>query len=473
MSLDLSPEALRRAAARAAELYTEIYTGLEQRRVDPGVTRGQMQAHFAGTILDHGVGLDRVLEEFAQWVLPHSMGTPHPLYFGLVNSSPLPAGPLADLLVSALNNNAGSFHQSPAISAAEGEVIRAFGQLCGLGADAAGMVLPGGTLANLQGLLLARRRHFPRWLDDGPTTLSGRPLLYRSAATHFCNDRAAGVLGIGRRGLVQVASVGRGEVDPQRLEEQIVRDRAAGDLPFAVVANAGTTGTGAIDDLAAIADICQRQRLWMHVDACYGGGALLLEPGLPSLQGIVRADSIAIDPHKWFFIPMTAALLLTPHRQLEAETFDVEAPYIPGDGSVDAYRRGLPTSRRGSGLTIWMALRAHGWQVIRQAVQRDIRLTRQLEDGLRQRGFRVLDGGQLSVACARWEPAGLDPLALDELQGRVARQVVASGRSWFSTVKHDGRVWLRLNLVNLYTRAHHVEQLAQRLGTTAEDISSS
>lgn len=470
MNLDLTREGLHRAAARAAELYTEIFAELEQRRVDPGASREQMRSLLGQTIGERGVGLDQALEEFAEWVLPNSMGTPHPMYLGLVNSSPLPAGPLADLLISSLNNNCGGFHQSPAITASEQVVIQQFARLCGLGGEeASGMVLPGGTMANLQGLLLARHARFPEWDERGPQALAGMPLLYTSDATHFCNARAGQVIGIGRAGIATVASRGRGAIDLDQLESQIVRDRREGRLPFAVVGNAGTTGTGAIDDIGGLADLCQRHQLWLHVDACYGGGALLLDPPIQELQQIGRADSIAIDPHKWFFIPLTAGLLLTRHPQLEADTFDIAASYIPRSDVVESCHRGLPTSRRGSAMTIWMALRAHGWGVIREAVARDIRLTRYLERLLRDAGFRLLEGGQLSVACARWQPDGPSAEALDHLQSRIAGRVVDSGRAWFSTVRHDGLTWLRLNLVNLYTTERHIESLADLIEQAAHD----
>jgi aromatic-L-amino-acid decarboxylase len=345
----MTRETLQRAASRAAELFTEIFAGLEERRVDPGVTREAMRALFAGTLAEEGVGLDAVLDEFARNVLPHSMGTAHPLYLGLVNSSPLPAGPLADLLVSSLNNNGGAFHQSPASSAAEEEVVRAFVRLCGLGEDVSGMILPGGTFANLQGLLLARRAHFPDWAERGPATLRGAPRLYVSDVGHFCNARAAEVIGVGRSGVVRVPSRGRGAIDVAELEGRIERDRLAGDLPFAVVASAGTTGTGALDDLGALADLCARRRLWLHVDARYGGG-------------------------------------------------------------------------------------------------------------------------RLSVACARWEPAGTAPDDRDELQRRIAAAVVASGRAWFGTVRHDGLTWLRFNLLNIHTREHHIDALAERIAGTARGL---
>lgn len=466
MSLDMSREALERTAARAAEIYAEIFAGLEQRRVDPAASRAALVEMFTDSLGDDGVGVDQALDEFEQQVLPNSMGTAHPLYLGLVNSSPLPAGPLADLLVSSMNNNGGAYHQSPAITTLEEEVIRQFSQLCGMD-EATGMILPGGTFANLQGLLLARHAHFPKWNDEGPTSLSGRPLIYCSDVTHFCVDRAAAAIGIGRRGVVQIPSMARGQIDVAQLDKQIAQDREAGHLPFAVVANGGTTGTGAIDNVATIADVCQKHKLWLHVDACYGGGALLLEPRPAELRGIEKADSIAIDPHKWFFIPMVAGLLLTRHTELEVATFDVDISYIPGDGSVDAFRRGVPTSRRSAGLTIWMALRAHGWNVLREAVTQNVNLTRNLEAQLRQAGFRVLPDGQMSIACARWEPDKIDERGLNQLQTDIAQTVIASGRAWFSTVEFEGQIWLRLNLVNLHTRQHHIDDLAQLIIDTA------
>jgi len=190
---------------------------------------------------------------------------------------------------------------------------------------------------------------------------------------------------------------------------------------------------------------------------------------LEELAGIHRADSIAIDPHKWFFIPMTAGLLLTSHPKLELEAFDVSAPYIPDDGTVDAFRRGIPTSRRSSGLTVWMTLRAHGWNAVRDCVQRNIRLVRLLEELLREREFRVLADGKLSVACARWEPDSVSEDGLDALQKQIANRVVASGKAWFSTVTHDGKLWMRMNLVNIHTREHHVRELAELIAGAAAE----
>jgi aromatic-L-amino-acid decarboxylase len=464
---DVRAEPLEEAARRAGELFVEIYRGLEQRPVAPRVERRSLVEQFAGTLHDDGIGLLAVLEEFRAGVLPACMGTPHPLYLGLVNSSPLPAAVLADLLVSALNNNGGAFHQSPAMSACETEVVRAFARLFGLPEEAEGMFLPGGTWATLQALVLARARAIGR-RAPGPGLR-----IYTSEAAHFSVVRSALVAGIGEDDIVSLPTSGRGELAVETLAESIRRDRREGRTPLAVVATVGTTGAGAIDPIASIADVCESEKLWLHIDACYGGAIALLPEWREVIAGVGRAQSIAVDPHKWFFIPVTAALLLVREAGLAARVFDTaQGTYIPSDGEVDAWRRGIPTTRRSSGFTVWMALRAHGWAIIRAAVQRNIALTRLLERLLVERGFTVLPDGLLSIACARWESTNLEDSACDQLQEELARRMVATGTTWFSTVRHGERLWLRFNLVNLHTREEHMRDLADLLHETAQAMTA-
>lgn len=459
-AFDLASMGLEEAAAKAAAIFVSIYRGLEERPVAPPTNRAVLRAMIAGTVVDEGVGLLQALEDFEQWVLPGSMGTPHPLYLGLVNSSPLPGAALGDLLISSLNNNGGAFHQSPAMTTCEEELVRAFAHLFGIAA-ADGMFLPGGTFATLQAIVLARVQ-----ATGGPAQSGLR--LYTSEAAHFSVARAATVAGVAAEGVVSIPVSGRGVMDVSALEQRIRRDRKQGAAPFAVVATAGTTATGALDPLADIAALCREEKIWLHVDACYGGAAMLLEPMRVRFAGIERADSIAIDPHKWFFIPVTAALLLTVHRDVAQRAFATTAgSYIPTDGELDAWQRGIPTTRRSSGLAVWMALRAHGWRTIRAAVKSNIDLTRLLEALLSERGFRVLEGGELSIACARWEPPDRTAEAIDRLQDAIARDVVSSGKAWFSTTRHAGCTWLRFNMLNLYTREGHVRRLADLLATTA------
>ncbi len=450
---------LTSAVARAGRIYNDFAQHLSDRRVAPACTRADMLGAFENTLDDAGVGIEAMLDEFEQTVLPNSMTTPHPRYAGLVNSSPLAAAPIADLLVSMLNNNGGAFHQSPAGTAAEQEVVRTFCSVLGYPADAAGLILPGGTFANLHGLLLARTAKFPLWRTKGQAA-AHEPRLYTSSASHFSIARIANVIGLGEDHVVSLPTCGRGSLDTESLRAQVAADLDAGRTPFAIVATIGTTGTGAIDDILGIALIAREFGLWLHVDCCYGGAAALLDERRSDFAGLELADSVAVDPHKWFFMPITAGLTLTRHPEVERDAFDLDAAYIPGDGQLDAFCRGIPTSRRSSGLTVWATLRAHGLETIREAVRRNIAQMRRLEGILEGAGGSVLPEGRLSIACVRFDDVGLDAAETDAFQVAIAEQVVASGEAWFATTRHAGKTWLRFNTTNLHTRDVHIDEIA-------------
>jgi len=453
---------LERASEAAARLFVEIYENIENRKVDPGIDFPSLIESFRNTLQNEGVGLLQALKEFREKIVPNTIAIPHPLYLGLVNSSPLPGAALADHLISALNSNDGGVPQSAL--ACEEEVIRAFKELYELPDSWNGLILPGGAFTILQGLLLARAKAFPEIEAEGFHSLRSIPRIYTSEAAHFTVARAAKEIGVGERNVVCVPSVGRGSIDFRGLEQAIGADRQKGHLPFAVVGSIGTTGTGAIDPVEAIGHLCQKENLWLHIDCCYGGAARLVPELRAFFQGVELADSISVDPHKWFFVPIAAGLLLTRHRDLESRVFGLASgSYIPGSPVIYPLWRGIACSRRASGLTIWMALRAHGWDTIRRAVEKNIQLMRDLEKGLAKNGFEVLAGGQLSVACARWHGP-------DELQIRIASELVASGDAWFATVRFGGRIWLRFNLVNLYTREDHIQFLIKRVTETAQRL---
>ena len=462
-------EQVAAAIGRTGSMYRQYMDGLVKRPVAPTVDRAMLRERFRGTLGEEGVGIDQVLDEIEELVLPYAMSTAHPRYVGLVNSSPLPAAPLADLIVSMLNNNGGAFHQSPPATTAEEEVVRLFADLLHCNSESTrGLLLPGGTFANQHGLLLARAKHFPQWRRQGPAAVQA-PRLYTSTAVHFSVTRTAQVIGIGEDNVVAVDTIGRGAIDVADLRRRISTDREAGRQPFAVVATVGTTGTGAIDDVAAVAEVCREFSLWLHVDMCYGGAASLLPERAPHVAGVHLADSIAIDPHKWFFMPMTAGLALTKHSEVETAAFGLDVSYIPSGPEPEAFNRGLPTTRRSTGLTVWAALRAHGLETIRAAVRRNIEQMRSLETQLAAAGFRVLPGGELSIACARFEPEGMDPVRIDELQREISEGVIASGTAWFSITHHEGETWLRFNAVNLHTTDADIEQIATAVIRAAQE----
>jgi aromatic-L-amino-acid decarboxylase len=455
--LDSLDEAAERTSRLVAHLFRVFADG--EGPVSPAFGVEATRAHFRGTLGEEGVGLARLAAELERDVVPRSLRVPHPMYAGLVNSSPLPGAVLADAVVSALNNNAGAIHQGPAVGACEEEAVRALAAALGAGDRHEGLFVPGGTMANLQGIVVARLRAFPGHIPEGAR-------LYTSEAAHFSVARAARVAGLAREAVVALPTRGpRGALDAVALRARLREDAAGGLRPFCVVATLGTTGTGAIDPLAAIADACDEARVWLHVDACYGGPVCLLPDRADLRAALARADSIAVDAHKWLFMPLTAGLFLTRHPAAALDAFDEAASYIPASGAPDAWRAGLPTSRRAAGFVVWAGLRAHGFSAIREAVARNIVLTRLAEESLREHGFEVLPDGELSVACTR-APGD------DAAQERIAARVRASGEAWLATVRHAGRVWLRLNFVNLHVRTEHVERLVACLATAARDAAA-
>jgi aromatic-L-amino-acid decarboxylase len=433
-------------------------------RVAPTVDREACFEAFSQTLHDKGIGLEAAVDEVDK-ILAYSMAMSHPLYLGLVNSSPFPPAALGDLLVSILDNNSGATHQGPAAAGAEREIISEIGRRLGYPAD--GLLLPGGSYANLHAVVMARHVHFPDWMAQHAGAVSSLPRLYVADGSHLSVVRAATTAGFGHDSIAVVESAGRGQMDVAGLVKCIEADRRNGHRPFAVMATAGSTGTGAIDPLDAIADVCAEQKLWFHVDACYGGAVALLDRYAPLLRGMERADSLAIDLHKWLFMPLTVGLLMTRHAEVARSAFRVQATYIPDGDYVEAYQRGIPTSRRSSSLAVWFAIRACGWEPLLEAIERNIELTREIERRLASNGFRVLGGGELSIACARWEPPTLDPANWDTLQRAIARHVSASGNAWFATTRHGGETWLRLNMVNLHTRAEHIDPLMRQIMASA------
>ncbi len=446
-------ESLESATSRAGALFNRAFRQVERGPVQPRETVPEIRRHFAGTLGEEGIGLEGLVTELEEEVFPRSIRIASPMYAGLVQSSPLPGAALAESLIAAINNNAGATHQGPAATACEEEAVRALARMLGLNERWDGLFLAGGTFATLQGLLLARNHAFR-------DSLPAEARLYTSQAAHFSIARAAQVTGLATRAVVAIPTVGRGQIDMDQLRARIRQDRAAGLKPYAVAVTFGTTGTGAFDPVAEVADLCEAEGLWLHVDACYGAAASLLPEFANRRAALNRSDSIAMDAHKWLFMPLTAGLVLTRHPEVSARTFDNEASYIPGH-ELEAWQRGIPTSRRAAGLMVWAGLRAHGFRPIREAVGRNIGQARLAERLMREAGFEVLEGGELSVACARWVPGGMTAEDADAVQNEIAERVANSGGAWFSTVRHGGKTWMRLNFVNLYTRDEHVARMVK------------
>ncbi|TAH38232.1 MAG: aspartate aminotransferase family protein [Planctomycetota bacterium] len=452
----------REAGHRAVDAMADYLAGIEERRVFPAVTPAEMEALFDAPLPRAGMPLAQVLEQVEARLMPNCTHVGHPGYLGLITPSPAPAGVLGDFIAAALNQNIGAYSIGPAAVSLERRVVRWLADLVGFGPEAGGHLTSGGMLANLTGLKLARDAvSGNRVQHEGVRGPSG---VYVSEERHVSVDKSLDAIGLGRDSLRALPTDDAYQLRLDALEQAITQDRRRGVRPLAVVAMAGTTNTGSVDDLAAIRGICDRESLWMHVDAAYGGGMLLSRAHPGVLDGIERADSVTIDPHKWFYAPLDAGAILVRDGAQLTRSFGIKPPYLTDE--LDAagerfqyYVHSLEQSRRLRGLKVWMSFQRYGSRQIGRWIDDNVAVARRLHDlAAASPDFRSATPPRMSGVCLRYE-CGLDERRSAALHARVAQRMETLGRFWFSTTVMKGVTFFRVNVVNFRTRPEHMDEL--------------
>jgi glutamate/tyrosine decarboxylase-like PLP-dependent enzyme len=379
------------------------------------------------------------------------------------------------LVAAALNQNGGGFRLAPAATEIERQVTGFFAQRFGLPADTAGgTVVSGGALATLSALKVARDQCAGSDVVHHGVPTDASLAIYASTETHAVVWRAADVLGLGRQAVHVVPVDDRQRMHVPSLQTMIERDIADGRRPVAVVATAGTTATGAIDPLPEIADVCRAHALWMHVDAAYGGAAVLSSTLAPRLQGIEWADSIAFDAHKWMGVPLGAGIVLYRTMAAAFDSFHVAASYTVEDtdrsGSTFDYgSHGLEWSRAFAALKLWLSLMAHGHQTWGERIDHDVALTQYLAARIDEHpAFELVTPPSLSICCFRHLVPGADDETVDQTNYRLMTASQLGGRSYCSNAIVDGRFALRTCIVNFRTESWHVDQLIDDLVALAQ-----
>jgi glutamate/tyrosine decarboxylase-like PLP-dependent enzyme len=401
-----------------------------------------------------GSSAEQVLDECAA-VLAAGRRT-SPAFFGYVLSPASPVGIAADLLASAANQNVTAWRSSPSATEIERLVLRWLGELTGFARDAAGVLVSGGSQANLTALLMAL--HAKGTADGDRRTQT----VYISPEAHFSSAKAARIIGVTAR---TVATDADRRMDPMGLRAALAADRAVGLEPFCVVTSAGTTGTGAIDPLDDIARIAAEQALWLHVDGAYGALAAA-DPGSRSLfTGIERADSLTLDAHKWLATPLDCGALMVRDPTAGERAFGSGAgDYVRviADDDRESYAwwdHGIELSRRFRALKVWMTLRYYGARRIGAAIAEDIALAAQLADLVRESDdFELLSGPDLSICCFRHLLPGATEAELDAHNERLLTALQRDGRVYLSNITLDRRFALRACITNFRTTRADLER---------------
>ncbi len=475
---DPSEPDVRELGEAVAAWIAEHYTALREVPVIPDTTPARTFALFDEPVPEQGTPWRTLLERFRRDVVPNSLHLPSPRYFGLMNPTPLPVAVFADALSAALNQNLGAWHHSPAGTAIERQVIRWLCDLAGYPAAAFGSLTSGGSLANTTGLKIALAAKLPESTRGGVWGLPKRPVLYASAESHFSIEKSANIIGLGGRDGVRAVPVDRdSRLDVGALRSMVAADRASGLHPFCVVGIAGVTSNGVIDPLEAIADVAEEFDLWYHVDGAYGAGGLMSDRLAPRFRGIARADSITMDPHKWWHMPYPCGAILTRDGEAGLRAFAATDVYIPDTGrSIEFRHHGLQGSRPFSALKLWMAMKLVGRQAYGALADEQIALTERFARELTKDGdWVVVTPVETAIACVRYVGRGAvagnaeATRALDAAQDRIVKRVLATRRHWISPTTTVGTRAIRVMVISYLTRWEHLQELIAALKAAAAD----
>ena len=465
--LTMAPELMLDLARRTAELLVERIEGLSGETAWDGEFKQALDHQLMSEPPEEGRPPIEVIEQAAREILPFAARLDHPRCFGFVPSSPTWPGVLADFMASAFNINAFTWLGASGPSQVELAVIDWFRRWIGYPESAGGLLTSGGSAASVDAFVAAREA-------------AGHPeraTVYMSDQSHSAHVRAARIIGVRPDRIRLLPSDEQFRLDMGLLARAVADDRAAGFNPIAICANAGATSTGAIDPLPAVADFCEAEGIWLHVDATYGGFAAVTERGRRLLHGVERADSVGLDPHKWFFQPYEVGALLVKDAGTLEHAFkvhhDILQDTIWGANHPNISDRGLQLSRSFRALKVWMSVQTFGMAAFRRAVSKGMELAVRAEEYVQKsQTLEILTPVSLGIVCFRINPSGadLDEEILEQINRTVLARFFWEDRAFLSSTLLHGTFALRLCIINHTTTWDDVRETleaAERFGVEA------
>ena len=465
--VEISPDQFRRLAERITQLAARYLETIDAQTISPATSGEETLRVFHSALPEDGIGED------ALNALPEVMRlsrVQNGRFFGYVLGSGEPVGAVADLLGSVLNQNVTAWRSGPSAVIIEQTVVGWLAEAIGC-PGFRGHLTGGGSSANLMGLAMARETKTPaneKGIEPGG-------VVYASNEVHMSIPKSIALLGIGRENLRLIPTDDSLRMIPAQLEAQILRDKAAGRTPIAVVASAGTVSTGAIDQLRVIAEISRRHGAWLHVDGAYGALAAMVERG--KFDGLELADSISLDPHKWLYQPLDCGCLLYRSPEAAQQTFSHSGDYArsltadPIEGFV-FFEESMELSRRFRALKLWLSLRYHGVAAFRRSIAKDLAQARRLANAIEgEPHLELLAPVELSAVCFRYRgTGGLSEEELNPLNLALLKRVVARGRVYLSNASLRGKFCLRACIVNHRTKDADIDTVISEVLVAAREL---
>lgn len=464
-TLELSPETMRRMVEGAMERIVEHLASLPDQPNSSTEGGPELARSVSEPLPREGRPFEELLATLFERYVPASYLTPGPGYLAYIPGGGLFHAAVADLIASSINRYVGVWAAAPALAQLEATVVQWLCGIMGYPTGSGGLLTTGGSLANLEGIVTARRERLPE------SFLSGT--IYTSDQAHHSVRKAALLAGFPAANVRSIESDARFRVRLDVLRDRIRRDRAAGHTPFLVVGQAGTTNTGAVDDLDALADVARDERLWLHVDAAYGGVFRLTARGRRALTGIERSDSLSLDPHKGLFLPYGTGSLLVRDRAALRRSHAVRADYLPpmqeDPEFVDFCESSAELSRGFRGLRLWLPIKMHGIGPFERNLEEKLDLTEWITAELRALdGIEIVAEPQLSIVVFRRVRPGLDEQGLDELNRRFLERINAGRRVHLTSTVLRGRFVIRICVLSFRTHLDRMRMALQDIRTALE-----
>ena len=463
---------LHQVADMVADLYSDIDTQTVYNNPNPAIVR----TLFEESMPQDSNSIQAILEQIEKDIIPNSTKHYSPHFYPWVTSSASQASILGDFLATALNVNSTTWMNSAASSEIERQTIKWIGQFSGYHNNASGVFLSGGSTANLTGLQIARRIKSSNDISANGLKSQAQFTVYASKETHFCIDKSVDALGIGKKYFRKIVTRPDFTVNVKELENQIKKDLSQGFIPLCVVGNAGTVNTGAVDPLGELAEVCNKYNIWFHIDAAYGGCAANLESTKELFKGLNKADSVAIDLHKWLFVPFEAGCVLVKDKNQLKETFSVIPEYQKFDHNqdlqVDFSEYSFQQSRNFKALKVWMNFKIYGQKKLKKAIEGSIKVMDYLATIIDGSNDFELVTNSLSVVCFRYigtnDASNVEQL--NNLNLQIVKLMETDKRIFIRETSLNGMIVLRACCTNFRRAPKHVAYLVKVLRQLGERI---
>jgi aromatic-L-amino-acid/L-tryptophan decarboxylase len=473
--INMTPEEFRQTGHHLIDQIASFLEALPEKKVTTALRPREVQALLTETDLPaEGKDSGFILSETAKLLFEHSLFNGHPRFWGYITSSATPIGALSDLLAASVNPNVGAFVLSPVATEIERQAVRWLAELIGYDPGCGGLFVSGGNMANLVGFLAARKHIIKQDIrKEGLTrALAGKKGLtvYCAKGTHTWISKAADLFGHGTDAIRWIDLTDNEQIDLALLEKAIQADQDSGYIPFMVIGNAGSVGTGIIDPLDKIASLCKKYDLWFHVDGAYGAPAAALPELADQFKGLASADSIALDPHKWLYAPLEAGCILVRDGKHLHEAFTFNPDYYNFDGDqtdkpVNFHEYGMQNSRGFRALKVWAALQQAGRNGYISMIRKDIDLVNQLAALITSTPQLECVTVNLSIVTFRYVPedlpAGNPEQYLNTLNENLVNRLQAGGDVFLSNAVVKGKYCLRVCIVNFRTTYSDLEILVR------------